>query len=67
MTTKPAFRASATNPNIKEIQTIPERRPDMPYAPAIRVQSPCSLLFISGATPSPARRTLVRGATATRQ
>ena len=24
---------SPTNPNIKEIQTIPERRPDMPYAP----------------------------------
>jgi hypothetical protein len=25
----------------------------MPYAPAIRVESPCGLLFISGATPSP--------------
>src|ERR1700733_13157180 len=53
MTRKPAFQASPTNPNIKEIQTVPERRPDMPYAPAIRVESPCGLLFISGATPSP--------------
>ena len=53
MTSKPAFQVSPTNPNIKEIQTIPERRPDMPYAPAIRVESPCGLLFISGATPSP--------------
>src|SRR5437879_497771 len=25
----------------------------MPYAPAIRIESPCGLLFISGATPSP--------------
>jgi hypothetical protein len=39
MTSKPAFQASPTNLNIKEIQTIPERRPDMPYAPAIRVES----------------------------
>lgn len=53
MTSKPAFQVSPTNSNIKEIQTIPERRPDMPYAPAIRVESPCGLLFISGATPSP--------------
>jgi 2-aminomuconate deaminase len=53
MTAKPAYQASPSNPNIKEIQTEPERRPDMPYAPAIRVESPCGLLFISGATPSP--------------
>jgi len=52
-TRKSAFQASPTNPNIQEIQTEPERRPDMPYAPAIRVESPCGLLFISGATPSP--------------
>ena len=52
-TRKPAFQASPTNPNIQEIQTEPDRRPDMPYAPAIRVESPCGLLFISGATPSP--------------
>ena len=25
----------------------------MPYAPAIRVESPCELFFILGATPSP--------------
>jgi len=53
LTRKPAFQASPTNPDIEEIQTRPERRPDMPYAPAIRVASPCGLLFISGATPSP--------------
>src|ERR1700748_3469754 len=53
MTRKPAFHASPTNPNIQEIQTEPERRVDMPYAPAMRVESPCGLLFISGATPSP--------------
>jgi hypothetical protein len=53
MTRKPAFQASPTNPNIQEIQTEPERRVDMPYAPAMRVESPCGLLFISGATPSP--------------
>jgi 2-iminobutanoate/2-iminopropanoate deaminase len=53
VTKKPAFQSSPSNPNVKEIQTIPERRADMPYAPAIRVESPCGLLFISGATPSP--------------
>jgi 2-iminobutanoate/2-iminopropanoate deaminase len=53
MTRKPAFKTSPTNSAIKEVQTIPERRVDMPYAPAIRVESPCGLLFISGATPSP--------------
>jgi enamine deaminase RidA (YjgF/YER057c/UK114 family) len=53
MTRKPAFQASPSNPNIQEIQTEPERRVDMPYAPAMRVESPCGLLFISGATPSP--------------
>ena len=53
MTRKPAYQASPSNPNIQEIQTEPERRVDMPYAPAMRVESPCGLLFISGATPSP--------------
>jgi 2-iminobutanoate/2-iminopropanoate deaminase len=49
----PAYVSSPTNPSIGEIQTIPERRPDMPYAPAIRIEAPGDLLFISGATPSP--------------
>ena len=49
----PAYVTSPTNPSLVEIQTIPERRPDMPYAPAIRVEAPGDLLFISGATPSP--------------
>jgi 2-aminomuconate deaminase len=49
----PAYRTSPTNPLIGEIQTEPERAVDMPYAPAIRVEAPGDLLFISGATPSP--------------
>ena len=49
----PAFATSPTNPSLGEIQTLPERKPDMPYAPAIRVEAPGDLLFISGATPSP--------------
>jgi len=49
----PAFQTSPTNPSIGEIQTNPERKKDMPYAPAIRVESPGDMLFISGATPSP--------------
>jgi 2-aminomuconate deaminase len=49
----PAFQTSPSNPSIAEIQTQPERRPDMPYAPAIRVEGVGDLLFISGATPSP--------------
>ena len=53
MASKPAFATSPTNPDVKEIQTEPARKVDMPYAPAIRVESPCGLLFISGATPSP--------------
>ena len=53
MTRKEAYRTSPTNPGLKDIQTIPERQVDMPYAPAIRVESPGDLLFISGATPSP--------------
>lgn len=48
-----AFKTSPTNPAIAEIQTVPERRKDMPYAPAMRVEIPNDLLFISGATPSP--------------
>ena len=47
------FKTSPTNKNIAEIQTEPERHMDMPYAPAIRVESPGDLLFISGCTPSP--------------
>jgi 2-iminobutanoate/2-iminopropanoate deaminase len=53
MARREAFRTSPTNPGLKEIQTIPERHVDMPYAPAIRVESPGDMLFISGATPSP--------------
>jgi enamine deaminase RidA (YjgF/YER057c/UK114 family) len=49
----PAFRSSPSNPSLGEIQTVPERIKDMPYAPAIRVEAPGDLLFISGATPSP--------------
>lgn len=49
----PAFKTSPTNASIGEIQTNPARRPDMPYAPAIRIEAPGDLLFISGATPSP--------------
>ena len=48
-----AFKTSPTNPAIGEIQTLPARKADMPYAPAIRVTAPGDLLFISGATPSP--------------
>jgi len=47
------FKVSPTNPGIGEIQTQPERHMDMPYAPAIRVEAPGDLLFISGATCSP--------------
>ncbi len=49
----PAYRTSPSNPSLGEIQTRPERVKDMPYAPAIRVEAPGDLLFISGATPSP--------------
>lgn len=52
-TAKPSFRHSPTNPLIEEIQTEPERKHDMPYAPAMKVGVPGELLFISGATPSP--------------
>lgn len=47
------FKTSPTNAGLGEIQTQPERKPDMPYAPAIRVEASGDLLFISGATPSP--------------
>jgi 2-iminobutanoate/2-iminopropanoate deaminase len=50
---RPAFKTSPTNPGIGEIQTLPARKADMPYAPAIRVSAPGDLLFVSGATPSP--------------
>jgi enamine deaminase RidA (YjgF/YER057c/UK114 family) len=46
-------QVSPTNPDLHEIQTRPERRVDMPYAPAMRVVGGADLLFISGATPSP--------------
>src|ERR1700760_106137 len=49
----PVFKSSPSNPALGEIQTQPARKPDMPYAPAIRVSAPGELLFISGATPSP--------------
>jgi 2-iminobutanoate/2-iminopropanoate deaminase len=48
-----AFQISPSNASIAEIQTEPERYKDMPYAPAIRVEAPGDLLFVSGATPSP--------------
>ena len=48
-----AFRTSPSNASIGEIQTVPGRVTDMPYAPAIRVAAPGDLLFLSGATPSP--------------
>ena len=53
MPRRPGHKTSPTNPGIQEIQTQPEREADMPYAPAIRVEAPGDLLFISGATPSP--------------
>jgi enamine deaminase RidA (YjgF/YER057c/UK114 family) len=48
-----AYKTSPSNPGLGEIQTLPARIKDMPYAPAIRVEAPGDLLFISGATPSP--------------
>ncbi len=50
---KPAYKTSPSNPALGEIQTVPERVKDMPYAPAIRVEETGDLLFLSGATPSP--------------
>jgi 2-iminobutanoate/2-iminopropanoate deaminase len=47
------FKTSPTNPSFGEVQTNPDRKQDMPYAPAIRVEAPGEMLFISGATPSP--------------
>ena len=47
------YQVSPSNPDVQEIQTIPGRRADMPYAPAMRVTGGADLLFISGATPSP--------------
>ena len=46
------FKTSPTNPDIAEIQTIPERHKELPYAPAIRIASPGDLLFLSGCTPA---------------
>lgn len=46
--------ASATDkPRIAEIHPRPDAAQFMPYAPAIRVQGPADILFISGSTPSP--------------
>lgn len=54
MATRPEpYRRSPTNPGLGEIHTEPERVADMPYAPAMRVESPGDMLFVSGATPSP--------------
>lgn len=50
---KPAYKVSPTNPGIGEIHTEPDRVADMPYAPAIRIEAPGDLLYISGATSSP--------------
>lgn len=47
------FRTSPTNPDVGEIQTLPERHAEMPYAPAIRVRGMSDVLLISGATSSP--------------
>jgi 2-iminobutanoate/2-iminopropanoate deaminase len=52
-TRQPAFKTSPTNKALGEIQTQPDQHHHMPYAPAIRVEAPGALLFISGATPSP--------------
>ena len=52
MPANPPYRQSPTNPRLGEIQTLPERQADMPYAPAMRVRSG-DVLYISGATPSP--------------
>lgn len=35
------------------VQPIPEREREMPYAPAVHVEGPADILFISGATASP--------------
>jgi 2-iminobutanoate/2-iminopropanoate deaminase len=35
------------------VQPIPEREREMPYAPAVHVDGPADILFISGATASP--------------
>ncbi len=38
---------------IEAIQPIPEQAATMPYAPAVSVQMPAELIFISGSTASP--------------
>ena len=35
------------------VQPIPEREREMPYAPAVHVDGPADILFLSGATASP--------------
>jgi 2-aminomuconate deaminase len=47
------FKRSPSNAALGEIQPSPARVADMPYAPAVRVEAPGPLLFLSGATPSP--------------
>ena len=35
------------------VQPRPEEAHKMPYAPAVRIEGACDLMFVSGATPSP--------------
>jgi enamine deaminase RidA (YjgF/YER057c/UK114 family) len=39
--------------NIAEVHPDPARAAEMPYAPAIEINEPSQILFISGCTPSP--------------
>lgn len=43
----------AGNQYPEAIHPDPEREAEMPYAPAVHIAENCTLLFISGATPSP--------------
>ena len=36
------YQVSPSNPDVQEIQTMPSRRVDMPYAPAMRVTGVCA-------------------------
>ena len=38
---------------VEEVQPRPDQKQHMPYAPAIHVEGPADILFISGSTPSP--------------
>ena len=37
----------------EQVHPIPDRAAEMPYAPAVEIQEPSVLLFVSGATASP--------------